>query len=275
MDDNEICNIDDIECINNNEEYNLLKDFVNSDELDIYTATAIILKNYNQSGNYIRWVIIASVCLITQLLVPIFVTIDIIQELKNESSICPSTGPWQVKATSFILSLLILVFYIRKWEPLISRFIFKYSDKQKPTHAILLLFLNNLEHYMSETIFNFGLITNMITHCINTCTGLFIIFSSKNVIDMSINCMALYYFNEIIMMVVDDNLKSKCGILINHSRRKISSHTIQNEITYKKIFDSHISLISSILMIILFPIISISVFLAILGGLIYFPLCHP
>jgi hypothetical protein len=273
--DNRQCPPGDEECIYNNEEFDLLTDFVNSDEIDIYTATAIIVKNYNESGSYIRWIIISFICFITQLLIPIFVIIDIIEELRHEEGICPKTAPWQIKATSVVMCLFLALFYLRKWEPLISRFIFKSRDKQKATNAITLLFLRNLEHYMSEGIFMFGIIANILALCINTCTGLFIIFSSKSALDLSIDCMVLYYFNDIIKMFVDDNLKAKCTELLRRSNQKINAKKIQDEHTYKKWFDSHVSMITSIFMMAVFPLLSISILLLILGGLVFLPLCHP
>ena len=238
--DTEICMPNDTECLSNNEEFNFLTEFANSDDIDIYTATAIIIKNYNESGSYIRWVVTSGICFITQLLIPIFVIIELIQQLKTINGVCPGTATWQTKATSVIMSLFLILIYLRKWEPLISRFIIQTRDKQKTTNPVTLLFLTNLEHYMSETIFTTGVIANFLTHCVNTIAGLFIIFTTNDPLNLSVNCMVLYYFNDISTMFVDNNLKTKCATLLDHSHKKIMAHTIQHEMSYRKWFDSHV-----------------------------------
>jgi len=263
--------------ISENVEYTYLnlKDYVLSEDVDIYTLTSIIVKNYGQT-NFIRYVLISIMCFIVQTTIPIFVLFDIFYVmLDSEANIewCSGKGTWTDKASSSIMCMFLLFFYITRWNEYISQF---YKDKKS------IILLKNLELYVSEIFFTCGFIANILSHCINTIAGLIILYQTIGTLDIVINCCVLYYFSDISSVFVTKKIKDKCLYLLENKHKQLienidqSTNELKHEnVTYKKIFDSYVGISAIIFMIIIFPILGISTIISLLGGIIFMAVCHP
>jgi hypothetical protein len=255
--------------------YVILKKHLSSDELNIYTTTAIIIKNYGLT-NFLYELIKCIICFTAQMLVPVLVLYDIIIRMIEDSfDVCYFNGLWINKVCSTIMCLFLTIFYIHRWTIFISQII---KDEK---HTTNILQLRDLELYISESFFIFGFISNIFAHCINTFTGLVVLYQTQDVLNIVVNCCVLYYFNDISNIFVTDKIIEECKKLIKNKYEKLSeniSHDIdelnKENMSYKKWLETYTGMIAIILLCSIFPILGSLVLFSLIGGFVYMPLCH-
>lgn len=255
--------------------HQILKEYALSDEINIYTITSIMIKNYNEAPGYIYQIIVCLMCFIVQISVPILVIYDIFKKIiedPHSNGVCSESGTPIDKSCATIMCLFLLFFYIHRWKIYITQI-------NKEENSIILL--KNMELFVSEIFFNFGFIASVLVHCMNTIVGILILYETKGALDIVIDCCVMYYFNDISNFFVTKNLKDQCIIILQKKYAALSKNiniSIQElnreNITYRKWFDTYIGITSFIFMIIVFPILGISILLALVGGLIFIPLCR-
>lgn len=257
--------------------HQLLREHILSDEVNIYTITSILIKNYNEAPEYKYQLITCLMCFIVQISVPILVIYDILTDLLEDDysigGVCSGNGTSVDKSCATIMCLFLIFFYIHRWRIYITQI-------NKEDSSIILL--KNMELFVSEIFFNFGFIANILVHCMNTIVGLLILYYTTGALDIVINCCVMYYFNDISNFFVTKNLKDQCNVLLEKKYNSLSkdinisiSELNRENITYRKWFDTYIGIFSFIFMVLVFPILGISILLALFGGLIFIPLCRP
>jgi hypothetical protein len=173
------------------------------------------------------------------------------------------------------MCLFLTIFYIHRWAIFISQII---KDKN---HTANILQLRDLELYINESFFIFGFIANIFAHCVNTITGLVVLYKSQDALHIVVNCCVLYYFNDISNMFVTDKIIKECKKIIRDKYEDLNKSIVHNidelnqeNISYKKWFDTYAGIISIIILCSVFPILGSLVLLSLLGGIVYMPLCH-
>lgn len=264
--------------------YHMLKDHINSDVVDIYMIASIMIKDYNNTDGWWYQTLKALICLVAQLFLPTLVIYDEITTMMHEESsgYCPSTGTWQDKAASCVISMFLVIYYVHQWYPFTYRLFEGHIDHEYPgakiTGIIRLLFTQRLDRYLSEAIFTLGTIAKILVHCLNTLASIIILFKTTSTMDLIINSCVMYYFNDISRMIVDDSLKIKCCYYLKKRYKHIVENNLYREpeeITYRKWIDHKTGIIGLIFAILIFPLLGVSVLLATLGSIIYMPICHP
>lgn len=175
--------------------YKELKAHIESDVVDIYTILAVLLKDYTLVKGVYYQVFKACVCFLAQTLLPIFVIYDSILRMRQEiPGPCPNTGTWQDRATGCIMSMFLFIFFVHKWAPFTYRLFhsphsnsddesIEQSDSGlvgEPEHQVPgiigILFTKELNMYMSEAAFAFGVLAKMFVHSLTTLSCIFVLF---------------------------------------------------------------------------------------------------
>lgn len=267
--------------------YDMLNDHIESDIVDIYTISAILIKDYENTDGCIYETIKAGVCFLLQTLLPILVIYDSIQSMvdDNESiglNVCPKTGTWQDRTASSIMSMFLTIFYISTWIPFTYRFFQKYEfTPESPQHRVAgileLLFNRHLNAYMSESMFVFGVLAKIMVHCLNTITCIIVIFQTVGTINIVVNACAIYYLNDISRLLVDDYIKEKCKFYLASRHLRIKDEIVlgisQENITTQ--VDYCFGTTCAGLIILFFPFFGIIVLFSTLGAIVFMPICHP
>lgn len=262
--------------------YDMLNEHIESDIVDIYTISAILIKDYENSDGYIYETIKAGICFLLQTLIPIVVIYDSIVTMisDEELSFCPGKGTWQDRTSACIMSMFLTIFYISTWLPFTYKFFQKYEFTPETEHKVAgvleLLFNQNLGGYMSESMFVFGVLAKILVHCLNTITCIIVIFGTIGTMDIVVNSCAIYYLNDISRLLVDEYVKEKCKRHLKSRHLRVKDEKVLGilpDISSKA--DYCLGSGCAIIVIIFFPILGIAVLLASLGSIIYMPICHP
>ena len=257
-------------------DYNILRDYVDSEQVNVYVITSIMVKNYGKT-QYSYQVVKCLVCFVVQMFLPVLVIYDIISKMVKEPvyTWCSDTGSWVDRTSSTIMCSFLLIFYIRRWISFLSQF-----NRKEGNVSIMLL--ESLELYVSEIFFVCGFIANMMTHCLNTLAGLIILYQTIGTLDIVVNSCALYYLNDISNIFVSERLKVVCLNLLKEKYSTLEGNINQSieelnheNISYRKWIDTSIGTCAFIFMATIFPILGISILLALIGGVVYLPICHP
>lgn len=264
--------------------YDMLNDHIESDIVDIYTISAILIKDYQNTDGCVYETIKAGVCFLLQTLLPILVIYDSIQTmiLDPNLGICPKSGTWQDRTAASIMSMFLTIFYISTWIPFTYRFFQKYEfTPESPQHRVAgileLLFNRHLNAYMSESMFVFGVLAKIMVHCLNTITCIIVIFQTVGTINIVVNACAIYYLNDISRLLVDDYIKEKCKFYLSSRHLQIKDEIVlgisQESLTTR--VDYCLGTTCAGLIILFFPVFGIIVLLSTLGAIIFMPICHP
>ena len=271
--------------------FEMLNDHLESDIVDIYTISAVLIKDYENTDGCVYETTKAGVCFLLQTLVPILVIYDSISTMIDTSpdystgssnSVCPNSGTWQDRTAASIMSMFLTIFYISTWIPFTYRFFQKYEfTPESPQHRVAgileLLFNSHLNAYMNETMFVFGVLAKILVHCLNTVTCIIVIFQTTGTINIVVNACAIYYLNDISRLLVDDYIKEKCKFYISSRHLRISDEKIlgiSDEDVGKRV-DYCFGRTCAGIIILVFPLLGFSVLLMTLGSIIYMPICHP
>src|SRR5437762_2735215 len=89
-------------------EFENLKKYVDSDQLDIYTVSSIMVKDYGSTHGWYYQILKAVVCLVSQLCLPPIVIYDTLaQIIENYDNSCPGDGNWRTRTTGCLIALFI------------------------------------------------------------------------------------------------------------------------------------------------------------------------
>lgn len=265
------------------EDYRMLADYVDSDNVDVYTVAAIMVKDYSHSNGWIFQMSRAFFCFISQSLIPIFIIYDSFLTMKNDENtvFCSDTGTWTDKAVSCIMSIFLVYFYLQKWSPFVNGFCMGViiNEDGRPEPKIkgmaTLLYFRSLHHYISESVFTMGVVAKMLSHCLNTLACIIVIYQTTGTTNIAVNSCALYFLNDIANIFVDDLLKDECKFYLAHRHQNLMTNNFDHTVTYKRKIDQVIGILGLIFVTIVFPILGFGILLATIGSIIYMPICHP
>ena len=175
-----------------------IHDHIKSDMVDIYTITAVLIKDYNTSKNWAQQLVrsLASFC--TQTIIPSIVFYSLFVEWIHD--VCPATGTWEDRTVTCVMSMFLLVHYIRKWVPFLYGLTTNehLQDTSNEGYGIVAILLNKNSHlYLSEFIFVIGVFGNMLSVCINTAACLVLMFQTTNPMEIVVMTFAMYYLHDL------------------------------------------------------------------------------
>lgn len=266
--------------------YKALKEHIESDIVDIYTIVAVLLKDYTIVEGIWYQVFKVTICFLAQTLLPVFVIYDSIQTMRVETSgPCPNTGTWQDRASGCVMSLFLLIFFFHRWAPFTYRLFDEYRGStigDEPRHQaagiIGILFTRELNMYMSEAAFTWGVFAKLMVHCLTTLSCIFVILQSVGCIDIIVNATAMYYLSDVSVMVLDDYLKERTLWYLKRRHKLVIQDSMLFENadldTTLSIIDHRMGLVGLACVVIFTCLLTPVLFMATLGAVIYVPWCH-
>lgn len=262
------------------EPYQLLLEHIQSEYVTIYTITAIFMKDYSHTeGCY--WQLFKSIiCLFVQVLIPCLVIYDSINSMINQNiCFCPNTGSWSDRVTSSILCLFLMIYYIHVWSPFSYHILEQCGSKfdgpkPKVVGIILMLLTKELDMYMSETIFSFGAIAKVFSHCLNTFATFMVIFMTTGTLNIVVSAVSLYFINDISNCIIDDHIRDKCIYYLQKRKNNIENFE-EEKITYRRYCDLFGGIFGTFFFFIVVVPLSFGVMIATFCAVLYLPLCHP
>lgn len=278
--------------------YKELKTHIESDVVDIYTILAVLLKDYTLVKGVYYQVFKTVVCFLAQTLLPTFVIYDSIVRMRQETSgPCPNSGTWQDRATGCIMAMFLFIFFVHKWAPFTYRLFLSVTPNKakeesaeesddgmigEPEHQIPgiigILFTKELNMYMSEAAFAFGVLAKMLVHCLTTLSCIFVLFQSIGCIDIVVNATAMYFLSDVSILVLDEHLKERTLWYLKRRHKLV----VQDSMLFNNAdldtrlswMDHRLGMFGLFLTIVLIGLLSPLMFLCVLGAIVYIPVCH-
>jgi len=285
--------------------YKELKTHIESDVVDIYTILAVLLKDYTLVKGVYYQAFKAVVCFLAQTVVPTFVIYDSILNMRRETSgPCPNTGTWQDRTTGCIMAMFLFIFFVHRWAPFTYRLFqtvipeketedssegedgepgdSSESENGEPEHQIPgiigILFTKELNIYMSEAAFAFGVLAKMLVHCLTTLSCIFVLFQTVGCIDIVVNAIAMYFLSDVSVLVLDDHLKERTLWYLKRRHKLV----VQDSMLFNNAdldtrmswIDHRLGMIGLFLTVVLIGLLSPLMFLATAGAIIFIPVCH-